>query len=91
MENEPVKASLSEAAISALQRGNKIEAIKLIREERGLGLKEAKDEVEDYLRTQPALQATFATAQTQASRSALMWLLVLIGGGILLYIFLTKR
>ena len=91
MENEPVKSSLSETAISALQRGNKIEAIKLLREERGLGLKEAKDEVEDYLRTQPSLQATFATAQTEASRSALLWLLVLIGGGILLYIFLTRH
>lgn len=47
MDHEPVKPSLSETAISALQRGNKIEAIKLVREERGLGLKEAKDEVED--------------------------------------------
>jgi hypothetical protein len=91
MEHEPVKSRLSEGAISALQRGNKIEAIKLVREERGLGLKEAKDEVEEYLRTQPSLQTTFATAQIQASRSILMWLLVLIAGGILLYIFLTKR
>jgi len=91
MEHEPVKSSLSEAAISALQRGNKIEAIKLVREELGLGLKEAKDEVEDYLRTQPSLKSTFATAQSQASRSALLWLLVLIGGGILLYIFFTKH
>lgn len=30
------------AAIAALQQGNKIEAIKIIRQERGIGLKEAK-------------------------------------------------
>ena len=32
--------------VAALQRGQKIEAIKLMRELRGLGLKEAKDAVE---------------------------------------------
>ena len=32
--------------IAALKRGNKIEAIKLLREHSGVGLKEAKDAVE---------------------------------------------
>lgn len=32
--------------LAALQRGNKIEAIKLMRQATGLGLKEAKDAVE---------------------------------------------
>ena len=82
---------MSGNAISALQRGNKIEAIKLVRTERGMGLKEAKDLVEEYLRTQPSLQETFAVTQTQAKRSALLWLIALIGGAILLYVFLTKR
>jgi hypothetical protein len=91
MENKSTISSLSEGAISALQHGNKIEAIKLVREEQGLGLKEAKDEVEEYLRTQPSLQATLATAQTHANRSILLWLLVLIGGGFLLYVLLTKH
>jgi|RhiMetdeSRZDD1v2_1073273.scaffolds.fasta_scaffold76829_3 ribosomal protein L7/L12 len=91
MEHERVNATLSATAISALQRGNKIEAIKLVRAERNIGLKEAKDAVEEYLRTQPSLQETFAVAQTQASRSVLLWLIVLIGGAILLYVFLAKR
>ncbi len=38
----PIPASVAEA----LRRGNKIEAIKLLREQAGLGLKEAKDAVE---------------------------------------------
>ena len=40
------------AAATALQRGNIIEAIKLIRDANRLGLKEAKDAVE-HLRTGP--------------------------------------
>jgi len=91
MEHEPLSAILSAGAISALSRGNKIEAIKLVRIERGIGLKEAKDVVEEYLRTQPSLQGTFAAAQTQTQRSALLWLIALVGGAILLYFFLIKR
>ena len=36
------EASLPPAAIEALRRGNKIEAIKIVRVERNLGLKEAR-------------------------------------------------
>lgn len=36
------------AATEALRRGNKIEAIRLVREQQGIGLKEAKDLVEQH-------------------------------------------
>jgi ribosomal protein L7/L12 len=88
MEHESAKTTLSVAAISALHRGNKIEAIKLVRKERGIELKEAKDVVDEYVRTQPSLQATFAAAQAQSGRTALLWLAILIGAAILLYVFL---
>lgn len=88
MEHESANTSLPVAAISALHRGNKIEAIKLVREERGIGLKEAKDAVDEYVRTQPSLQSTFAAAQAQSGRTALLWLAILIGCAILLYVFL---
>ena len=91
MEHEPANKTLPVAAISALSRGNKIESIKLVREERGIGLKEAKDVVDEYVRTQPSLQATFAAAQAQSGRTALLWLAILIGGAILLYVFFTRR
>lgn len=39
------------AAISAIENGKKLEAIKIVREETGLGLKEAKDLVEQYAKT----------------------------------------
>lgn len=44
---------LSDEAIAALGRGNKIEAIKITREKNGLGLKEAKDVVEAYAKSNP--------------------------------------
>ena len=90
MNDEPVSTSLPDAAIAALHHGNKIEAIKLVRAERGIGLKEAKDVVEEYLRTQPFLQQTFTAVQAQTKRSLLLWLAVLIGGAILLYVFLAN-
>lgn len=81
---------LSTAAASALQRGNKIEAIKIVREERNIGLKEAKDAVDEYLRGQPALQRARNTAQAESTRKALLWLAALIGLAMLGYYFLTS-
>ena len=41
----------SDAVLQAVAAGNKIEAIKRLREETGLGLKEAKDEIDRLART----------------------------------------
>jgi hypothetical protein len=86
------KASqLSTAAISALHQGNKIAAIKIVREERKIGLKEAKDAVEDYVLTQPALQVSLAASQTAAKRNALRWLVILVGLILVAYYFMAQR
>ena len=89
--NKSAVPPLSIAAISALQQGNKIEAIKIVREERNIGLKQAKDAVEDYVRSQPALQSSFAAAQAETKRTALRWLAMLIGLAILAYYLLGRR
>ena len=81
---------LSTAAVSALRLGNKIEAIKIVREERNIGLKEAKDAIEDYLKDQPALQASFAATQTEVKRSALLWFGALIVFALFVYYFLAR-
>lgn len=46
--------SLPPAALSALGRNNKIEAIKILRQTKGLGLKEAADVVEQFLQANPS-------------------------------------
>jgi hypothetical protein len=78
-------------AIVALQRGNKIEAIKITRAHTGLGLKEAKDEVEAYIATQPQLQATFTTGQTPGRRGCLTTIAVFVVVGLIVYYVLVLR
>ena len=79
------------AAVAALSNGNKIEAIKILREEWGLGLKEAKDAVEAYIKTQPALAATMQEASASSQRGCIPWLLVLALIGCAAYYFLRVR
>jgi ribosomal protein L7/L12 len=50
-------ANISQEAIDLAKQGRKIAAIKLIREQNGLGLAQAKDAIETYLRTQTREQA----------------------------------
>jgi ribosomal protein L7/L12 len=87
---EGAAPSLPVAAIAALQQGNKIEAIKIVRQERNLGLKEAKDAVDEYVRSQPSLQSALASAQSETRRVGLLWLAVIIVVAALGYYFLTK-
>lgn len=51
----PVQAELPAEVLLALQQGNKIEAIKLLRLRTGLGLKEAKDEIDRVVRSRAGL------------------------------------
>ena len=53
-------AALPFAVAAALRKGDKIEAIRLMREKGGLGLKEAKEAVEAYGREQAAPTITIA-------------------------------
>ena len=68
--------------IAALHEGRKIDAIKLLREQRGIGLKEAKHEVDAYLLEHPEL------ASMQKSGSAIgcaAWIGLIAVVGYLLY------
>ena len=55
-------APLPVQVLDALQRGNTVEAIKLLRESTGLGLKEAKDIIDRHLRGDPVSVAAAASA-----------------------------
>jgi len=81
---------LPSAAVAALQQGNKIEAIKIVRQERGIGLKEAKDAVEQYVQTDPLLQRKFAAARAGSKRSCLLWLTILIALAMIGYYLFSK-
>lgn len=66
----------STAVVSALQQGKTIDAIKAVRQETGLGLKESKDLVEAYVRRQPGLAAAISAQQAESRRSVVIWAIV---------------
>lgn len=68
---------LPPAVVAALSQGRTIEAIKLLRKARKIGLKEAKDAVDQYLSSQPQLQRKLQTAQAEAWRGLLRWAVLL--------------
>jgi ribosomal protein L7/L12 len=85
-------ATLPAAAIVALNRGQVIEAIKLVREsEPGLGLAGAKAKVDAYVARDPMLKAQ-VEQQVKASRSRLVrWVIIfdiLLFAGLAWYFFL---
>jgi len=81
-------AELPEAALVALQSGNKIEAIKVVREERGLSLKDAKDVVDQYLGAHPVLHRQLASDQSEQVRQLLFGIAVLLAVAAAGYFFL---
>ena len=48
-----MSGSLPPAALQTLQQGHMIEAIKIVRTEHHLGIKHAKEQVEQYLQQYP--------------------------------------
>jgi len=77
---------LSAAATAALQRGNKIEAIRIVRAERGCDLKDAKDAVDAYVESNPALKSSLQAQSAAAGGTLLKWLAGLAIVGVLLYL-----
>jgi ribosomal protein L7/L12 len=64
-------------AVTALWQGNKIEAIKILRQALHIDLKDAKDKVDRYVSNEPALQQKLATAQTESLRGLARWLSII--------------
>jgi len=75
------EVGLPPPVVEALRKGNTVEAIKLLRLERNLGLKEAKDLVDDYVRRDPLLQRSLEQAQAETKRGCLLWLVGLLAAG----------
>lgn len=72
------KITIAPAAVSALRRGKKIEAIKLVRAQSGVDLKEAKRRVEEFLRTEPSVQASYAEMHQRSGGAPWRWVTALV-------------
>ena len=79
------------AAEAALLKGNKIEAIKIVRKDRGVDLKKAKDIVEQHAATHPGLQMQMESAQAASRQGFLPWFMAVIIIGALVYYFLAGK
>jgi len=75
---------LPESAVNAIRANKKIEAIKILREERGLDLKEAKHEVEAYMQANPSVVGSTSPLR-ESGANPLMILVVLALAGYLVY------
>ena len=71
-----VDEPLPHEVVAALERGRKIEAIKLLRELKGVGLKEAKDAVDRYKSERSPMSGSVVQPGT-GGRAALFWLALL--------------
>lgn len=85
------EGGLPPPVLEALRKGKKIEAIKLPRLERNLGLKEAKDLVDAYVRRDPLLQRALEQAQAEAKRGCLLWLVGLLAASAAGYYLLAGK
>lgn len=74
--------NLPDQVVSAIQAGRKIDAIKLLRETQGIGLKEAKHAVDAYLLEHPSLQ------QAQPNSNGLVFIVLILVIGYLGYLIL---
>jgi len=76
MSNKPRRSSgLPKAAVEALWQGNVIEAIKAVRQERNIGLNEAKEAVEIYIASEPALKKKMDQVLAMAKQRFIRWLI----------------
>ncbi len=73
---DPKYRQLPLEAITLLNEGQLIEAIKVVRETEKLGLKEARDRVYAYVETEPLLKAQMELRQRAARRRLFFWFLV---------------
>ena len=84
------KPALPPEAVAALHRGNKIEAIKVVRAQLSVDLKEAKQRVEHFLRAEPSVYASFAEMRQRSGQSAL-WRIALVIGLIVMLMYLWQK
>ena len=81
------KPKLPPEAVSALHRGSKIDAIKVVRTQLGVDLKEAKRLVEQFLRAEPSVQASFDEMRARSEPSTLWWAALVGVVAVLVYLW----
>lgn len=78
----PKAVLLSEAARSALQRGQITDAIRLVRVEQHVGIQDATHQIDCYLKAQPALKHRIERVRADTREGVFRWIVFLLIGGV---------
>lgn len=87
---DPKFRELPLEAVTLLNEGRMVEAVKVVRQTESVGLKEAKARVDAYLAREPLLKAQLQLKQAAARRKFFAWFLfidLLIGGAVVYWLF----
>ncbi|OGI39782.1 MAG: hypothetical protein A2140_08820 [Candidatus Muproteobacteria bacterium RBG_16_62_13] len=82
---------LPDDVVAALRQGNKIAAIRRLREAWKIGLKEAKDHIDAQVAADPALRQKLQSASRSGVRGCLFWLILFLFIGYSAYQLLSGR
>lgn len=79
--NDNVRNSndLPPSAVEALRQGRKIEAIRIVRQVRGFDLNQAKNTVDAFVKSEPALMASMHGPRGDTGVGRLLLVAVLVG------------
>ena len=83
------ETGLPDKVVEALKRGNKADAIKLLREQTGVGLKEAKDAVDAAVDPSSIVGPAKSPGEGSA-RVKIPWMILLVVIALLAYTYLRK-
>ena len=86
---------LPDSVAEQLRRGNKIEAIKMLRKKSGLGLKEAKDLIETFARTTTTTTPSpkrdgLSPGEVPKASASVGWIVAVAIAGLVLYLVLRN-
>lgn len=82
--------SLPPGVLDALQKGHKIEAIRLMREQTGLGLKESKDAVDAYQQLHLPAAGGLSPGQVSDTGSGIWWVVAVVLVCLVAYMVLRR-
>lgn len=88
-----IDIELPQAAIESLKQGRKIGAIKIVREQEGLDLKDAKERVERWIKDKGHMYPEIRNGIVGAGGSSAIWIALLVllaAAGFLAYTFLQQ-
>lgn len=73
---------LSEAARSALQRGQLADAVRIMQNEQQIGMQDATRQIDRYLKTRPAIRHRLERVQADTREGVFRWIVLLLIGGV---------